>query len=39
MARFARIDPQIRANRLILANRFGVPALNPFFFANRASGG
>ena len=38
MARFARIDSQIRANRLILANRFRVPELNPFF-ANRASGG
>ena len=25
MARFARIDSQIRANRLILANRFRVP--------------
>ena len=34
MARFARIDSQIRANRLILANRFRVPELNPFF-ANR----
>ena len=31
MARFARIDSQIRANRLILANRFRVPELNPFF--------
>ena len=38
MARFARIDSQIRANRLILANRFRDPELNPFF-ANRASGG
>ena len=38
MTRFARIDSQIRANRLILANRFRVPELNPFF-ANRASGG
>ena len=38
MARFARIDSQIRANRLILANRFRVPELSPFF-ANRASGG
>ena len=37
MARFARIDSQIRANRLILANRFGVSELNPVF-ANRASG-
>ena len=31
MARFARIDSQIRANRLILANRLGVPELKPFF--------
>ena len=38
MARFARIDSQIRADRLILANRFRVPELNPFF-ANRASEG
>ena len=38
MARFARIDSQIRANRLIFANRFRVPDLNPFF-ANHASGG
>ena len=38
MARFARIDWQIRANCLILANRFRVPELNPIF-ANRASGG
>ena len=37
MARFARIDSQVRANRLILANRLGVPELNAFF-ANRASG-
>ena len=35
MARFARIDSQIRANRLILANCFRVPEPNPFF-ANRA---
>ena len=44
MDRFARIDSQIRANRLILANRFRVPELNPFYanceseglkFANR----
>ena len=28
MARFARIDSQIRANRQILANRLGVPELN-----------
>ena len=27
MARFARIDSQIRANRLILANRFRVPKI------------
>ena len=38
LARFARIDSQIRTNGLILANRFRVPELNPFF-ANRASGG
>ena len=33
----ARIDSQIRTNRLILANRFRVPELNPFFakIANR----
>ena len=31
MARFARIDSQIRASRLILANRFAVPDMNPFF--------
>ena len=30
MARFAQIDSQIRANRLILANRFRVPELDPF---------
>ena len=36
MARFARIDSQIRANRLILANCFRVPELTPFS-ANRAS--
>ena len=42
MARFARIDLQIRANRLILLNRqFRVPELNPllFFFSDRTSGG
>ena len=41
MARFARIDSQIRANRLILANRFRVPELNPFFLGggSRASEG
>ena len=38
MAQLARIDWQIRANCLILASRFRVPELNPFF-ANRASGG
>ena len=38
MARFARIDSQIRANRSILANRSRVPELNTFF-ANRAPGG
>ena len=38
MARFARIDSQIRANRLILANRFQGSQTEPFF-ANRASGG
>ena len=38
MARFARIDSQIRAHRPVLANRLSVPELNPFF-ANRASGG
>ena len=35
---FPRIDSQIRANRLILANRFRVPELNPSF-STRASGG
>ena len=39
MARFARINSQIRANRLILTNRFRVPPrLNTFLRANRASG-
>ena len=38
MARFAQTDSEIRANRLILANRFRVPELNPFF-ANHASRG
>ena len=28
MARVARIDSEIRAHRLILANRFEVPELN-----------
>ena len=37
MARFARIDSQIRANHLIVANRSGF-LLNPFF-ANRVLGG
>ena len=39
MARFARIDSQIRANRLILANRFRVPKLNPFFCESQVWGG
>ena len=38
MARFARIDSQIRANRLILANRFRVPELNPFLGESRFGG-
>ena len=38
MARFARIDSQIRANRLILANRFGVPELNPILCESRFGG-
>ena len=38
MARLARIDLQIRVNRLILANRFRLPELKPLF-ANRTSGG
>ena len=38
MARFARIDCQIRANRLILANRFRVPELNPFSCESRFRG-
>ena len=38
MARFARIDSQIRANCLILANRFGVPELEPFFCESRFGG-
>ena len=38
MARFARIALQIRANRLILANRFRVPELNPFFRKSRFGG-
>ena len=38
MARFARIDSQIRANRLILANRFRVPKLNPLFCESRFEG-
>ena len=32
MARFARIDSQIRANRLILANRFRIPNWTPSCF-------
>ena len=39
MTRFARIDLQIRANRLILVNRFWVPELNPFFCKSRFWGG
>ena len=35
MARFARIDSQIRANRLILATPFKVPELNPLFCESR----
>ena len=31
MTRFARIDSQIRVNRLIFSNRFRVPELNPLF--------
>ena len=38
MARFARIDLQIRANRLILTNRFTVPELNPLFCVSRFGG-
>ena len=38
MAQFARIVSQIHANRLILANRFRIPELNPFF-GDRASEG
>ena len=38
MARFARIDSQICANRLILANRFRVPELDPFFCESRFVG-
>ena len=33
--RFARIDSQIRANRLIPANRLRVPELNPCFCESR----
>ena len=39
MARFARIDSQIRADRPILANRLGVPKLNPFFLRIALRGG
>ena len=35
MARFARIDSQIRADHLIRANRLRVPELNPFFCESR----
>ena len=35
MARFTRIDSQIRANRVIFAHRFRVPELNPFFANSR----
>ena len=38
MARFARIDSQIRANRMILANYVRVPELNPFFGESRLRG-
>ena len=38
MARFARIDSQIRANRLILANLFRVPELNPLLCESRFEG-
>ena len=36
MARFARIDSQIRTNRLIRVNRLGVPELNPLFGESRS---
>ena len=39
MARFAGIDLQIRANRLILADRFRVPEPNPPFFCESRFGG
>ena len=35
MARFARIDLQIHADRLIRASRLRVPELNPFFCESR----
>ena len=38
MARFVRIASQIRANRLILANRLRVPELNPLFFCGSRFG-
>ena len=38
MAQFTRIDSQIRADWLILANRFRVPELNPFFCESRFGG-
>ena len=33
-----RIDSQIRANRMILTNRFRVPELNPLFCESRFGG-
>ena len=38
MARFAQIDSQIRANRLILATRFRRPEMNPFSCESRFGG-
>ena len=38
MARFARIDSPLRANRPILANLFRVPELNPLFCESRFGG-
>ena len=38
MARFARIDSQIRSNRLILSNHFWAPELNPFLRKKRFGG-
>ena len=37
MARLARIDSQLRAGRLIVANRFRVPELIPFLCESRFS--